>query len=344
MASITIKDIATALGVSRNTVSKVFNGKGGVLPDTSKRIIEAAINMGYTKIGADMQRSVGIVQKSPEEHKGYIAIVTSEPDNNFWMGIINGVSRMLTNSGYGMLYVILNAEQINRGVLPSNLLHSSVDGIIVANLYDPGMLQTICRRPTPKVFYDMPVDTSIEDLRGDVVFTECRTYTRNLVRLLAAKGKRRFGFIGDTTTALSINERWSGFKEGLQDCGLELLPEFCFTADRILHFYNDKTVTNLLNKMEEHPDAFICANDSIGLRVITYYISIGVSIPEAIAVTGFDGIPESMLVEPHLTTVRVDNEAVGRRLARQLLWRIENRDQPFETVRVSAEILLRAST
>ena len=344
MASTTILDIANALGISRNTVSKVINGKGGVLPETSKKIIEAAISMGYTKIGADTQRLAGIIQKDPVEHKGYIAIVTSEPDNYFWMGIINGVSRMVTNSGYGMLYVILNEDQIRSGLLPSNLLHSSVDGIIVANLYDPGMLQTISRRPIPKVYYDMPVDASIEELRGDVVFTECRTYTRSLVRMLAAKGRKRFGFIGDTTTALSINERWSGFKEGLQDCGLELLPEFCFTEDHILHFYSDKTVTNLLNKMQDRPDAFICANDSIGLRVITYYGSVGISIPDAMAVTGFDGIPESMLVEPHLTTVRVDNEAVGRRLARQLLWRIENREEPLETVRVSAVIAVRSST
>lgn len=344
MPNATIKDIATELGLSRNTVSKVINGKGGVLADTARRIIETAIRLGYTKISLDAKRLAGIADTAVDEHRGYIAVVSSESDNYFWMGIINGVSRTLTDRGYSLLYVNLTYEQIQRGVLPTNVMQDSVDGIIVANLYHREMLEAISRRPIPKVYFDMPVDAEIETLGGDVILSEGRTPVRRIVRLLASRGKKRLGFIGDTRTALSIAERWQGFREGLEENGLDLLPEYCFTEDRILHFYSDKTVVNLLRRIETPPDAFVCANDSIAMRVVKFYADAGAAIPDRIAVTGFDCIAEGLLVEPHLTSVYVDNEAIGRRLARQLLWRLGSGDSALETIRVHAGIVEREST
>lgn len=344
MANITIKDIATALGVSRNTVSKVINGKGGVLPDTAKRIIETATSMGYTKIGIDAQRQAGITPEAQEIHKGYIAVVASEPENYFWMGIINGVSRALSNSSYSLLYCNLSNEQIKNGTLPASILQDSVDGIIVANVYHPAILESISKRSIPKVYFDRPVDMSIESLAGDVVLSEGRTYIQEIVGMLAARGKKRIGFIGDIRTALSIQERWQGFREGMEANGLEILPEFCFTEDPIHHYYSDPSVLRILRRMADPPDAFVCANDSIAMRVLKFLTSSGLDVPGRVAVTGFDSIPESLLAKPHLTSVRIDNDAIGRRLARQMLCRLEHPDDAFETVRVSAVVLDREST
>lgn len=345
MANVTIKEIAGALGVSRNTVSKVVNGKGGVLPETARRIIEAALEMGYTKIGDETRRIAGVPAQETEAHRGNIAVVSAEANTNyFWMNIINGVSRTLTESGYGLLYMNLDYDQIQRGQLPRSILQENLEGIIVANVYHRGFLDALCRRPVPRVHYDMPVDCTAGDLRGDVIFSEGRSGIRTLVRMLAEKGRTRFGFIGDPKAALSICERWEGFLDGLEDCGLEPCQEFCFVDDRIGHYYTDRSVINILRRLTVFPDVFVCANDSIALRVINFLAAAGIAVPQTVAVTGYDGIAESLLVTPHLTTIRVDNEAIGRRLARQLLWRIQEGDRACETIRVEAELLVREST
>lgn len=69
----------------------------------------------------------------------------------------------------------------------------------------------------------------------------------------------------------------------------------------------------------------------------------GYKIPQDIAIVGFDNLKRSVLVDPPLTTVNIDKEAVGRRLAQAIVRRIENNTPIFETVRLSTQIIIRGS-
>ena len=44
---VTIKDIAKRAGVAQGTVSNVLNGKGNVRSEKSRRVLEAAHELGY---------------------------------------------------------------------------------------------------------------------------------------------------------------------------------------------------------------------------------------------------------------------------------------------------------
>ena len=46
-AKVTLQDIADALGVSRNTVSKAINNTGVLAEATRQKVLEKAIEMGY---------------------------------------------------------------------------------------------------------------------------------------------------------------------------------------------------------------------------------------------------------------------------------------------------------
>lgn len=71
----------------------------------------------------------------------------------------------------------------------------------------------------------------------------------------------------------------------------------------------------------------------------------GISVPDDVAVTGYDDL-ESMakVIEPYLTTVRVGNQRLGRRLVQQLMWRIENPAFPTEVTFIYTEVIFRKSS
>lgn len=67
------------------------------------------------------------------------------------------------------------------------------------------------------------------------------------------------------------------------------------------------------------PDLLFCMSDRIALTALTLAESRGLRIPEALRITGFDGIAEGQYRAPRLTTVRQDSVEKGRMAARMIL-------------------------
>ena len=92
------------------------------------------------------------------------------------------------------------------------------------------------------------------------------------------------------------------------------------------------------------PDAIVCANDVIAILLVRALRARGLLVADDVAVTGFDNQEELSRVEAFLTTVRVGNTRLGKRLACQLLFRLEHPELPNETVTVDTELIFRESS
>ena len=79
----------------------------------------------------------------------------------------------------------------------------------------------------------------------------------------------------------------------------------------------------------ELPDAFACANDYIGIHLMTALKKKGLSIPDDIMIAGFDGSPEAAIVEPSLTTASIPSADIGKLAASLLTERIRNPEFPY---------------
>lgn len=95
---------------------------------------------------------------------------------------------------------------------------------------------------------------------------------------------------------------------------------------------------------EKLPTAFVCANDSLALCVVTALMKHGIRVPEDISVTGFDNIDDAALSTPTLSTVNVNKEALGQRAVETLLWRINHPESPKERILLSGDLVFRQST
>jgi LacI family transcriptional regulator len=69
----------------------------------------------------------------------------------------------------------------------------------------------------------------------------------------------------------------------------------------------------------------------------------GISVPEQIAVTGFDGIAAGLISRPPLTTIRQPMELMGRTAVGILLDRFEHPGEPAESQELPVQLVVRGS-
>ena len=165
-----------------------------------------------------------------------------------------------------------------------------------------------------------------------------------LVEHLIGKGARRIGFVGDPYHCNSFHERWIGFYNALANAELPLEKALCILDPDTASYGDAAWLAEKLRRMPQLPDALICVNDYIALHAMTALKQLGLSIPEQIMVTGFDGTAQSAVVEPSLTTVQIPGAEIGRIAADMLLSRIANPDRPPISVYMKTTPIWREST
>ncbi|MCI1955976.1 MAG: LacI family DNA-binding transcriptional regulator [Oscillospiraceae bacterium] len=134
MRRVTLKEVANQLELSRITVSKVINGKPGVSLETQKRVIRKLLDSGYDKLTDEQIR---LVEKPRDAGVKSVAVITIAPDfSEFWLNIINAVSRTLNREGYNFIYSILAKGDNNRYDLPKTINREHVSGIIAISGHD----------------------------------------------------------------------------------------------------------------------------------------------------------------------------------------------------------------
>ncbi|MFD1956799.1 substrate-binding domain-containing protein, partial [Paenibacillus thailandensis] len=99
-----------------------------------------------------------------------------------------------------------------------------------------------------------------------------------------------------------------------------------------------------LQQMKRLPSAFVCANDYIAVSFMKALKNNNVSIPEDVAVCGFDNGPESRIVEPHLTTVHIYSNEMGVKAAEMLLSRINDPARPYQIAHIFTKPVIRETT
>lgn len=342
MKSVEINEIAKKLNISRNTVSKVMNNRGSVSDKTKDKIIETAIEMGYSKLPEEF-----ICKNSKESKFKNILVIATSPDfSSFWGKIIHGITEELASKEYQCFYHFLTFEQEQNFLLPKLIETGEVAGIIVMNVYNIEAIKSIRSLGLPTVYYDLPLSIDAREAQADVVVVEGRQGVYDMTVQLLKQGDTKLGFIGDASYCKSISERWEGFIKAHKALDVPMNKEYCFTNEENGHFYFGEEVEEplktLIRNKQDLPHAFVCANDAIAYKIMKQLKSYGYNIPEDIRITGFDDI--EVLGEKELTSVGVHISDIGVRLAEQLVWRIQNPKRSYEVIKIYGEIYFRKSS
>ena len=160
-----------------------------------------------------------------------------------------------------------------------------------------------------------------------------RRATSHLIRL----GRKRILFLGDTE-APEAEQRFRGYRQALEEAGLELDPALVLPAHFDFHSGESTTRSAIESGLEF--DAVFGASDLIAIGAMRALAKSGRSVPGDVAVVGYDNIPAARLVTPRLTTIDQDTNLAGRMLVSKL---IDTKSGQAVSERLETSLLIRDS-
>ncbi|MBO7743120.1 LacI family DNA-binding transcriptional regulator [Paenibacillus sp. MWE-103] len=336
---VTTYDISNELGISRNTVSKALNNHASISEETKKKVFEQAIAMGYKKMVPGTGERTAISQSTK-----CIAYLTriDRSTNGYWMNLMRGVEDVLRGSGYDMKMSFIKDEDIISLTVPP-MLNSTIDGFVVVGMLNKAYTEKLLAHSLPKVFIDLNAELPITDLKADLVLMESEESVYRITRHLIESGHREIGFIGDISSR-SFRERWIGYSRALHEANIPQNPSYCITSTHSISYQSFEGIADTLGALEQLPTALVCGNDLMALHAIRFVKEKGLRVPQDIAISGFDQMKETELLDISLTTVANNEFQLGLRAAEELLYRIQRPNRAFEVIHLSTKVIFGEST
>ena len=336
---VTIQDIADACGLSRNTVSKVFNERGSVQEPTRQLVLKKAQELGYFQL----TRKETMQQELPMKN---VALLTRRMpvDYHFGTFFIPAFAAQLSRAGYTLMMYEVSDEEFQQTALPTHINMEQTAAILCIELFDRKYIERLCELGLPILLVDGYCDASTSLMDYDRIMMENLASTMALVDHVISRGARRIGFVGDPDHCSSFHERWIGFRTALSNAGLSLDRKLCILEEDDSPYGSAEWLSARIREMPQLPDALICVNDYIAIHMMTALKQIGLAVPGQIMVASFDGTAQSAVVEPTLTTVQIPGAEIGRIAADVLLNRIENPGAMPISVYVKTTPIWREST
>jgi LacI family transcriptional regulator len=207
----TMQDIADACGLSRNTVSKVFNGRGTVPEATRQMVLQKAQEIGYGQIPKEAPTMTEQPRKS-------VALLTCNMPRDFHFGTIflPAFAERLSRSGYALVMYEITPEEQQRNALPSHMVPEQTAGIVCIELFNRVYMDMVCNLGIPVIFIDAYAGATLSVANCDTIYMENIASIIALTRHVVEKGAKSIGFIGKPDHCESFRERWEGFKTAMQ--------------------------------------------------------------------------------------------------------------------------------
>jgi LacI family transcriptional regulator/LacI family repressor for deo operon, udp, cdd, tsx, nupC, and nupG len=313
----TIRDVARRAGVSVATVSRVLNGTAAVTPEAGGRVRRAIEELDYHRSSAARSLSLGRSQAI-----GVVAPFFTTPSV---VERLRGVVERLARQGYDLLLFDVEVPEQRSDAFSDFARRDRVDGLLVISLpLSDQEVESLLRGELPVVLVDAAYPelphVVIDDVHGGQLAAEH----------LLAKGHRRIGFVGDDPDNpfgfTSSEDRRRGFRRALTEAGIEPEPGL---ERRGPHGRDEaRTLAEALLRSYDPPSAIFAASDVQAIGVLQAAQSIGLGVPQDLAIIGFDDIDMADVLG--LTTVRQPLRESGARGVELLLTQVEGAD--LETV------------
>jgi DNA-binding LacI/PurR family transcriptional regulator len=322
-----IFDVARLAGVSHQTVSRVINGLPNVRPATKERVEKAMAQLRYSPSPAaralvtKRTRTIGLITPSA------VDFGPSSIAMHFTMAARvarYSVDTISTPDGDATAWRLAL----------ETLLRQRVDAIVV-NVADTAVLELVSGLEVaiPLVAAGSsprrgPRLVSIDQYRG----------ARQAVRHLAELGHRRILHVAGPARAGDAAERMRGWRDELAEHRLEAVePQ-----------HGDWSAASGyrigLELEVEAGTAIFVGNDQMSIGLMSALRQRHLRVPDDVSIVGFDDIPEAGYLDPPLTTIRQDFEALGKMMMQKVLVGLEESDADSSDTPLPTEFVERSST
>lgn len=335
--SVTIKDIAKALGLSTSTVSRALRDTHEISTATKKIVLEYAKAINY--------QPNPIALSLKERRSKSIGVVVSEVANSYFSQAINGIESIAYDRGYHVIISQTHESYDREVVNVQHLASRSVDGLLVSlssQTTDIEHFKSLHSRGLPIVFFDRVADEI--DTHKVIANNEKGAYDAT-VHLIRSDYKRIAHLTSSSYLSISI-ERLAGYEAALKAHGQKLNPAYLKHCAHggMLYEETENAIKELL-ALPEKPDAIFVAGDRLSTGCLSVFKNLKIKVPEDMAIAGFSNSDVLDLFNPSLTSVRQPAFEIGQ-LATQMLLQIIEAKYPieeFEKKILETELFVRQS-
>ncbi|QZE12725.1 LacI family transcriptional regulator [Halosquirtibacter laminarini] len=329
---ITIHDIAQSLQVSASTVSRALKNDKRISEATRKKVKQFAAENGY--------RLNVVASNLRKQRTETIGVIVPRIDRHFLATIISSIELHAHNHGYSVVITQSRESSDDEEKAVLTMFNQRVDGLLIStSLETKGEhnFDLFIKNNIPLVFFDRVPD----DINLNRVVTNDRASSYKVTSRLLQNGHKKIYFVNGPTSILVFRNRLKGFKEALNDRGLEWNEQMYTECDLTL-YSGRKIAEDILNR-GDMPDAVYCSNDTTALCFLQVAQERGMSVPEDFSLHGFSDEPFSAVLTPKLSTVKQPGEEMGQIAVERLLELIDKKDLPPKTFVIPSVIKSRES-
>ena len=311
-----MQDIAKLAGVSTSTVSRALNGSDLVNDETRQRVTELARSLNYSiDIGAQNLRL--------KNNKTIAVIIPFDPTNPqnvsdpFFLTMLGYIADELTRLGHYMLVSRISSD--NLGAVLEPFESGRAIGIIVIGQwkYHQQLNLMVANKPIVVWGANMPnqhyVSIGSNNIRGGFLATE------HLIK----QNCQRIAFFGNKDLP-EVAQRYEGYLMAHQQYSLPLDKDLCIPAP-----FSTETVTADVERLFKESIAFdglFACSDLIAMRAISTLQRLGLSVPNDVAVIGYDDIMLAAYFHPAVSTIKQSIDIGAHALVNALFNIIDNKN------------------
>lgn len=331
--NVTIQTVADLAKVSIKTVSRVINNESGVR-DSTRDKVQAAINeLGYEPspaaraLASNSSKLIGLIYDNPSA--AYISYVQ------------DGALRACSSNDYNM--VIHPCEFATEDLteeLITMVQRSRLDGLLLTPPLTDNqeLIEALLNKNIPIASIapakTNPAYSSVSCNDADVVY--------DITRYLIKSGHSKIGFIQGHIEHGAALKRFEGYEKALASENISFESDYVVQGD--FSFESGVSAARKLLKLKNRPSAIFAANDYMAAGVVRVTQELGISVPDELAVVGFDDAPVSRQIWPSLSTVKQPVSQMAEAATNLLIARIKDPAIQPEHQTFEAELLIREST
>jgi len=326
----TFREVARLAGVSGPTVSRVATGCARVSPEIAERVKSAAWQLGVDLFRVSRSKVIGFI------------LSNRDILHSFHANVLAGTEAYCSARGWNTLFLTLR-YQAN---VPWKELHlpsilerrDTVSGFVVAGANFKNLLDLLSHKGTPFVVLGNNVVGEWKRDAYDTVWFDDFQGAYEITQYMLSLGHRDLWHIGNTHLSWYLR-RYEGYARAMKEAGLS--PRICEIDSNNPGDIGFLATKSILSGRQP-VTAIFAGSDCVAEGVYRALRGHGLRTPQDISVAGFDDF-EAAILHPHLTTIRVFAEQVGRRLAETVLNRLKSPSTPPQQSTIATQLVKRES-
>jgi LacI family transcriptional regulator len=328
----TLHDVGALAGVAARTVSRVINREPGVSDRTALKVRRAIEELNFRpNLAARALRG---------DRSLLVAIINSNPWPRYVADVVRGVSMACRQAGTYLTFEEFSPDDEHIAASMASFMDNvGIAGTILIPLLadDEELLDMLERRGVRTVRMSPARDIG----RTDAVISRDEEGISALVDHLVALNHRKFGYIAGAQGHASSEIRADSFRKRLHHHGIDWSSVLFAHGDFSYISGAEATRHMLARDRKQWPTVICAANDEMAAGVISVLGTMGIRVPQDIAVTGFDDNDIARLIWPPLTTVR--QSVVDQAYSATQLLLDRTSDEP-RCIEHGVELIIRQST